>query len=304
MLATTRILSSERGWRAFVAAVLVGSVLVRVLCILVDRAGGDDLQIYVYFGRLVLRGDNPYDAPETGPIDPDYGDNPVGELGFFAAVLSIYDSRTTLRGAFILADLATLALLAFGYVRSRWWKAQLMLFYAFNPLILHQWAVNGDDKTVLFALIVALLVSLERGWMIAAWLATTALGVLKWLSAYFFLPLLCSPSPAGRGAFFAPLLVAGASTPPHRGKHGAVLPRQPHAHHAAQRAARVRARTRELHESSRRLRGPVSPGDRQRLHGRGGPGDSHPLRHLADRHSGSCRLFDRSGVPASCPTTG
>ena len=139
--------------------------------------------------RLVLGGGNPYDAPETGPIDPSYGNNPVGELGLFAAALSFYDSRTTLRAVFVLADLATLALLAFGYVRTRWWKAQLMLFYGFNPLILHEWTVSGDDKTVLIALIVCLLVALERGWMLAAWLATTALGTLKWLSAYFLLPL-------------------------------------------------------------------------------------------------------------------
>jgi hypothetical protein len=187
--ATTGPLASDRTWRAFLVVVLVGSVIARALCILGDRAGGDDLQIYTYFARLVLRGRNPYDAPETGPIDPAYGDNPVGELGFFAGVLALYDSRTALRVVFVSADLAVLTLLAFGYVRTRWWKAQLMVFYAFNPLVLHQWAVNGDDKTVLVAVIVAMLVALERRRFGAAWLAATVLGLLKWLSAYFFVPL-------------------------------------------------------------------------------------------------------------------
>jgi hypothetical protein len=189
MEATKRLLSSERGWRTFVTMVFVGAVVVRIASILVDRAGGNDLQIYTYFARLVLEGNNPYDAPADGPIDPRYGDNPVGELGLFAAALWIYDSRTAIRGMFIVADVATLALIAFGYVRSRWWKAQIMVFFAFNPLILHQWSISGDDKTVLFALIVALLVSLERGWLVGAWVAATVLGILKWLSAYFLLPL-------------------------------------------------------------------------------------------------------------------
>jgi hypothetical protein len=49
--------------------------------------------------------------------------------------------------------------------------------------------VNGDDKTVLVAVIVAMLVALERRRFGAAWLAATVLGLLKWLSAYFFVPL-------------------------------------------------------------------------------------------------------------------
>jgi hypothetical protein len=184
-----RFLASDRGWRIFVAGVLGGAVLARALCLLADRAGGDDLQIYVYFARLVLDGENPYEAPVGGAIDPDYGDNPIGEIGFFAGILSLWDSHTALRVAFVIADLATLALLAFGYLRDRVWKAQLMTFYAFNPLILDVWTVSADDKTVFFCLIVALLMSLERGWMVGAWIAATALGILKWLSAYFLLPL-------------------------------------------------------------------------------------------------------------------
>jgi hypothetical protein len=207
--AAKRLLASERGWRIFVAGVLSGAVVARALCILADREGGDDLQIYTYFARLVLDGENPYTAPADGPIDPDYGDNPVGELGLFAGILALWDSHTALRVVFVLADLATLALLAFAYPRSRWWKTQLMVFYAFNPLVLHAWTVSADDKTILFCLIVALLVSLERGLLIAAWIATTALGILKWLSAYFFLPLVLFTARSLGGARTA--VLAGGS---------------------------------------------------------------------------------------------
>lgn len=185
----TGFLASDRRWRAFVVAVLVGSVVVRALCIVGDRHGGSDLQIYTYFARLILRGSNPYDAPATGPIDRAYGDEPVGEFAFFAGVLSLYDSPTTLRALFVLVDVAVLALLALGYRRTRWWKAQLMVFYAFNPLVLHVWTVSAQDNTILFALIVAILVALERARLGAAWVAATALGAFKWLSAYFFVPL-------------------------------------------------------------------------------------------------------------------
>lgn len=202
-------MASDRAWHAFLATAFVGALLIRVICILAHRFGGDDLHIYVDFARFILHGENPYDQPAHGTFDPKYGDNSVGELGFFAAILALYDSRTALRGAFIVADLTTLALLAFGYVRSRWWKAQLMVFYAFNPLILDEWAINGDDKTVLFCLIVMLLVTLERGWLIGAWVAATVLGVLKWLSAYFLVPLVLYTGRA-LGFRWAASLLAGS----------------------------------------------------------------------------------------------
>ena len=174
---------------SFILAVLVGAVVARLLAIAAYRYGGDDLTVYTYFSRLLLHGQNPFDAPQAGAVDPVYADNPTGELGLFAAVLQLYDSRTALRVFFLVADLTTVLTVAFLFRRPMWWRAHLMLLLAFNPFILVRWHFYGADKTVLFLWIALLIAFLEQERHALAWTATTVLGILKWMSAYIVLPL-------------------------------------------------------------------------------------------------------------------
>jgi hypothetical protein len=174
---------------SFIVAVLVGGLIARLVAIAAYRYGGDDLTVYTYFSRLLLNGQNPFDAPEAGAVDPVYADNPTGELGLFAAVLQIYDSRTALRLFFVVADLTTVLTVAFLFRRPTWWRAHLMLLLAFNPFILVRWHFYGADKTVLFLWITLLIAFLEQERHALAWTATTILGILKWMSAYIVLPL-------------------------------------------------------------------------------------------------------------------
>lgn len=193
-------------WR-FIVAVLIGAVIARLLAIAAYRSGGDDLTVYTYFSQLLLHGQNPFAAPTSGAVDPVYADNPTGELGLFAAVLQIYDSRTALRILFLIADLASVLTVAFLFRRPTWWRAQLMLLIAFNPFLLVRWHFYAADKTVLFLWIALLIAFLEQERHVAAWAATTVLGILKWISAYIVLPLVAFTA-SRRGPGHALLAVA------------------------------------------------------------------------------------------------
>jgi len=175
-------------WR-FTLVVLIGGTLARLVGIAAYRYGGDDLTVYTYFPRLLLHGQNPFDAPAGGAFDPVYADNPQGEMGLFAGVLWLYDSRTALRILFLIADLASILAVAFLFRRPTWWRAHLMLLVAFNPLLLMRWHFYSADKTVLFLWIALLIAFLEQERHALAWTATTVLGILKWMSAYIVLPL-------------------------------------------------------------------------------------------------------------------
>ena len=185
-------LSDERArasWNRFVAGVVLAAALVRVVIIVVARHGGDDLRIYTYFARLINHGVNPYEAPTFGAVKGIYGDNPIGELGLFAGLLRIHDSPTAIRVLFLFADLASICVVAFLLRRPYWWRRHLVVFIAFNPFLLVRDSVYAEDKTVLGLALIVLLVTLERGSELASWSTATVLGVLKWISAYFALPL-------------------------------------------------------------------------------------------------------------------
>jgi hypothetical protein len=194
----------------FVLFVLAGAVIVRVLSIAAYRYGGDDLTVYTYFSRLLLHGQNPFDAPPgVGPRNPVYADNPTGSLGLYAGILALWDSRTALRILFLVADLASVLTVAYLFRRPRWWRVQLMLLIAFNPFLLIRWTFSAEDKTLLFLWLALLIAFLEQDRHIASWTAATVLGILKWLSVYLVLPL--AAFTASRRGYSRALLAVGLS---------------------------------------------------------------------------------------------
>jgi hypothetical protein len=171
-------------WPTRVALLAVAALVVRLVIVAVTD-GGSDLTIYHYFGGLGLHGPNPYDAPLGGPIEPRFADSPPLEFALFAGLLALHDSATTLRIFFALCDAGTILLIGLAFPYARAWRWRLLLFYAFNPFVLTAWTAFAEDKTLLFLLIAALLLSLEGGRLAAAWAATAALTALKFLGAFF-----------------------------------------------------------------------------------------------------------------------
>ncbi|HUZ27636.1 MAG TPA: hypothetical protein VMU90_00250 [Solirubrobacteraceae bacterium] len=146
--------------------------------------GGNDLRIYTYFARLALHGHNPFTSPANGLFLPIYGNSPPLEMAAFAGLLGVHDSPMTLRVIFGLADVAVIWLIGMYYPRSKSWRLAFLLFYAFNPFVLVSWSAFSEDKTILFFLIAAWLLALERDREWWAWAVGTGLAVFKFLGVF------------------------------------------------------------------------------------------------------------------------
>ena len=165
------------------------ALLVRLVLIARFSHGGDDLQIYRYFGDLILKGLNPYQAPLDGSIRPSYADMPPFNLGVFAAVLSFNNSPLTLRLFFAIIDFVIVLTIGLWASRSKSWRIARMLFYGFNPLMLTTLVVVSEDKVVILLMLIMVFIFIESRNAIGAVLTTTALTIYKWMGVFFFAPL-------------------------------------------------------------------------------------------------------------------
>lgn len=199
--------SSQRRWRLVVLAIAAAALLVR-LAIIAATGGGADLRVYVYFARLFAAGEDPYSAPAGGAVDPVYGDQAPLLFGLFAGLLKVHDAPETLRVLFALADTAVIALIGLWLRRPVAWRLGFILFYAFSPFVLYSWTAHAEDKTVIFLGLAGLVIALERGSHAAAWVLTAALAAVKWLGAFWALPLVLATARA-RGARAALLSLGG-----------------------------------------------------------------------------------------------
>jgi hypothetical protein len=165
------------------------ALAIRVALIFIFTGGATDLQIYHYFGEMVLMGSNPYRAPADGPISPHYADMPPLNLGVFAMVLAIHDSPVALRICFALFDALTVIVLGLGLKGSVEDRRFLVHFYAFNPIFLLAWVVVSEDKTIICFLLLATLLLVERGNAIGAVVTAALLAAYKWMSWFFIAPV-------------------------------------------------------------------------------------------------------------------
>lgn len=197
LTARDRIAAGWPGWTAQVLALAAAALIVRLVLIAVSD-GGADLAIYDYFGGFALHGVNPYDVPAGGPIESRFADSPPLEFALFAGLLALHDADTTLRIFFALCDAGVILLIGLAFPLTRQWRMRVLLFYAFNPFVLTAWTAFAEDKTLLFLLIAALLLALQRDRLGWAWAATAALTALKFLGA-FFAPVLALHTLRARG---------------------------------------------------------------------------------------------------------
>jgi hypothetical protein len=201
------VLEDERTWRRVVFAIAGAALLLR-LAIAAITGGGNDLKIYYAFSSLVVDGGNPY-SPPAGFSQPErLSDNLPVEYLLFAGLLELENSKYVLRALFAVADAGVVLLIGLLYPRAIPWRAALVVFYAFSPLVLGSWTATSEDKTILFLFLVLLLWSLELGRTVTGWAATTAIGVLKGVSIAF-VPFLAWETWRERGLRVAALCVGG-----------------------------------------------------------------------------------------------
>ncbi len=176
--------------RANLLRVVGAALLLRVGLIFLFKGGGFDLRIYHYFGGLMLQGGNPYLAPADGLIDPRYADMSPLNLSVFAGVMSIWNSRQALRCLLAAVD----AIILYGIGRQTWIPTRatnrILIFYAFNPLLLLAWVVAAEDKNIVFALLLALLGAVLQKRTIRASAICGILAAYKFIGFVFILPVL------------------------------------------------------------------------------------------------------------------
>jgi hypothetical protein len=180
----------ERRWRQGVLALAGAGLLARLTIIAVRASGGANLRIYWWFSHLAAHGHNPYHAPLSGPVNPNYGDNPPLEILLFAGVLKVHDSQTSLRIFIAILEAALVVAMGWRYPRDRRWRAGFCVFMALNPYVLLVWTAYTSDKVLVIAPIAAVLAALAADRVARAWAWTTLLAALKWVGTFFALPLL------------------------------------------------------------------------------------------------------------------
>jgi hypothetical protein len=201
------VLADERSWRRAVIAIAVAALVVR-LVIAAITGGGNDLKIYYAFASLVTDGANPYHPPADFVFPARLSDNLPAEFLLFAGLLELDHSKYILRVLFALADTGLILLVGLKYPRPIAWRAAFVGFYAFNPLVLGSWTATSEDKTILFLLFAAMLLTLETGRYVGSWAAATAMGALKGVSI-FFAPFLAWETWRQRGLRVAAACVGG-----------------------------------------------------------------------------------------------
>ena len=183
--------SDRRG--VVLACVWVPAVVLRTL--LLPAAPTDDVNRYLWEGRLVAEGVSPYartaDAPELEPFRDEFwrGMNhrdkataypPLAQI-FFAAVGGIAYSPMAFKLVFAAADLLALGgVLAL--LRERGMAPAFAGFYAFNPVVLVAFAGEGHFDALMVAALVWAVVAKERGRVVPGVALVCAAAAIKWVA--------------------------------------------------------------------------------------------------------------------------
>jgi alpha-1,6-mannosyltransferase len=168
-------LEHTRDNRAVLWLVLLGAVAFRLTLFPHPPSLSTDLYRYRWDGQVQNEGWNPYAVAPTDPrLAPlrDYGWNvmPVPEIPTMYPPLSMLVFRATWRLLpdpvgfklpFLLADLAVAAMLA-GWIRSTGGRNYQVAIYAWNPLVVVEFASSGHNDALAIAGVVATLLIIRR----------------------------------------------------------------------------------------------------------------------------------------------
>jgi hypothetical protein len=219
-LALLRIRRYERLPHAGLA-VLAVAVAARLVLLPAAPSLSGDLYRYVWEGRVLLHGGNPYrQSPDDSGLAPLRdraiypGINhkelatiypPLAEAGF-ALVARLSATVLAFKSWVILHDVA-LVLVLLAWAKRKGASPVLVVAYAWNPLVLVEYAGSGhNDPVALLWLVVALVLARERPVLSALALAA---GALTKLAPLLALPFLMRRWPWRARVTAALLLVAG-----------------------------------------------------------------------------------------------
>lgn len=192
-LATVFLTRPIRSARRCVAVIWIPAILMRM--VLLPVAPSDDVNRYLWEGKLVAQGLSPYeytaDAETWRPHRDDYWSQmnhkdkptaypPLTEI-IFGAVSSVAYHPISFKLLFVAADLFTLAGVLV-LLRQRGMALAFAGFYAFNPVVLIAYAAEAHFDSLMAAALVWALVAHTGGrvrWAVA--LASMATGI-KWIT--------------------------------------------------------------------------------------------------------------------------
>jgi len=149
----------------------------------------DDVNRYVWEGRVQLHGGNPYrwadrpTAEKWAPLRDEVWDGlnhadytavypPLFELAA-RAVVSVRDSLSAMKTFLVLCEVLTLGLLA-AMLRRRGLGRERLLVLAWSPLALLEIAGSGHNEALGMLWLVLALFALDRGWPLVSALAAAA----------------------------------------------------------------------------------------------------------------------------------
>jgi hypothetical protein len=208
-----------------VSAVLLWAFLIRLPFLLTTPSLSDDIYRYVWEGRVVAEGMDPYDlapdspalaslargAPEWASVNhPDLPAlYPAAAQWVFAALSTVLPEERFFRLFFLLCDLGV-CLVLLGLLRGRGDPAGLVLLYAWHPLAAVEVASSGHFDPLAMLPLLAGLLLWEKGWAKRAfflWGLAAALKFVGGLASLFALGVLWRQRDL-RGAAFGLLLTA------------------------------------------------------------------------------------------------
>jgi alpha-1,6-mannosyltransferase len=217
-LAGAAIVLRARVSRPACVIILLTGILCRALLVPVPPRFSTDVYRYVWDGRVQAAGINPY---RYAPADPalarfrdasiypritrrDYARTiypPVAQM-IFLAVARAGGTVTAMKAAMAAFDAATIGVLVIllgrlGVPRGR------VLLYAWNPLVIWQYAGDGHVDAAAVAFVAVALAAHARRWEILTGIALGCAALVKWY------PALLAPALYRPGGWRMPLAMAG-----------------------------------------------------------------------------------------------
>ena len=198
----------------------------------------DDVNRYLWEGRLVLMGENPYAAKADDPVRAPYRDEvwagmnhknmtsvyPPGNQWLAAAAVAVAYEPWSFKALACLGDLTVLALVI-ALLRKSGSPLEWAGFYAFNPVPLIAFSAEGHPDSVMMAAVCGMLLAAESGRPRLAWLllgvavqvklVAAPLGLLLWQrdqARHLWIPALVLVLPGLPFAEAVPDWIAGLQT--------------------------------------------------------------------------------------------
>jgi hypothetical protein len=171
-------------------------------CFLLPLEHSDDLNRYLWEGRVQLHAINPYAIPPVDPRTASFRDaawlginhkeftsiyGPFAQLVFKACV-SVQDSAFFLKIILILFDLGTLLLLV-RILQNRGSRLNEALLYAVNPVVLYAFAAEGHVESIMLCMLAGAILMHQKKKFAFMFVLIGCAASVK-LTALIFIPLL------------------------------------------------------------------------------------------------------------------